>query len=361
MKPTTKFFLFFIPVAVVASFLFHAVMSLASPQVTAGMPLETINAITGMSTWSAAIMVGCGLGLFVALIAIRKWVPIIAVLLYMFAQTTMSVPLALVLKFKPEWYTTAIAAGILVAGLIMVALVHGMKFYNARRTFRSNISVVLTILAVVAVALGSVASNIINEALDLQNIMEQQFVDMSSNVIGILAIAIIGPIAEEVVFRGAICRSLLKKGVPTGLTVLISAMLFGLIHFNPAQIPFAFLMGLMLGYIYCRTGSLVPTIIAHIINNSVSVIVMAIYGEEANNTTFADMLGSQTTAWVVMAACALASIGLLYVLHKKCEPAEALWDKTDPDEPEVRVTPPAIPVTPSEIPLTPSEQPQNPS
>ena len=86
-----------------------------------------------------------------------------------------------------------------------------------------------------------------------------------------------------------------------------------------------------------------------------------IYGEEANNTTFADMLGSQTTAWVVMAACALASIGLLYVLHKKCEPAEALWDKTDPDEPEVRVTPPEIPVTPSEIPLTPSEQPQNPS
>lgn len=361
MKPTTKFFLFFIPVAIVASFLFHAVMSLASAQATAGMPLETINAITGMATWSASIMVGCGFALFVALIALKKWVPIIAVLLYMFAQSVMALPMVLVMRFKPEWNTAAMAASVLVAGLIMIALVHVMKFYNVQRSFRSNISVILTILAVVAVVFGSVACNIINEALDLQNIMEQQFVDMSSNIIGILAIAIIGPFAEEVVFRGAVCRSLLKKGVPTGLTILISAMLFGLIHFNPAQIPFAFLMGLMFGYIYCRTGSLVPTIIAHILNNSVSVIIMAIYGEEANNMTFADMLGSQTTAWVVMAVCVLASIGLLYVLHKKCEPAEVLWEKTDPDEPEAPVTPPAIPITPSEIPVTPPELPQNPS
>ena len=361
MKPTTKFFLFFIPVAVIVSIAFHAVMSLASAQATAGMPLETINTINGMATWSASIMVGCGFALLVALIAIKKWVPIIAVLLYMFVQTTMTVPLAMVMKFKPEWYTAAMGAGILVAGLIMIALVHAMKFYDVRRSFKSSIGAILTILAVVAVIIGSVAGNILNEALDLENIMEQQFIDMSSDVLGILAIAVIGPIAEEVVFRGAVCRSLLKKGVPVGLTVLISAMLFGLIHFNPAQIPFAFIMGLLLGYIYCRTGSLVPTIIAHILNNSISVVMMAIYGEESSNMTFADMLGSQTNAWIVMGVCALAAIGLLYVFHKKCEPAEVLWDKTDPDEPEAPVTPPEVPITPSEIPVTPPEIPQIPS
>ena len=343
MKPTAKFFLFFIPVAIITSFVFHAFMSLATADNMAGMPLETINALTGMSTWSAAIMVGCGFALFVALIAIKKWVPIIVVLLYMFAQSTMAIPLALVMKLKPEEYSAAIGLGIIVAGLLMILLVHAMKFYNAKNTFRNNISPTLIVIAIIAAIAGAFAGNIANEQLDLPNLMEQEFTDMSKNIIGILAIAIIGPIAEEVVFRGAVCRSLLKKGVSTGLTVLISAMLFGLIHFNPAQIPFAFVMGLVLGYIYCRTGSLVPTIITHILNNSISVFIMAKYGEEANDMTFADMLGSQTAAWILMAVCAVASIGLLYVLHKKAEPANVLWDKTYPDDTDIPVTPPEIP------------------
>lgn len=360
MKPTTKFFLIFLPVAIITSVLFHAVMTFAAAH-SQGMPLETINTITGMATWSGAIMVSCGFALFVALIALKKWVPIIVILLFFFLQTTVSIPLFFVTKFKPEWNITALGMGLLLANLMMIALVHAMKFYNAKRTFRNNLSPLLTAIAVVAAILGAFGGNIANEALALPNLMEQAFTDMSKNIISILAIAIIGPIAEEIVFRGAICRSLLKKGVPTGLTILISAMVFGLIHVNPAQVPFAFIMGLALGYIYCRTGSLVATIITHILNNSISVIFMAIYGEEANNTTFADMLGSQTTAWILMGVSIVASIGLLYVLHKKAEPAEVLWEKTDPDDSETPVTPPAIPVTPSEIPLTPSEQPQNPS
>ncbi|MBR3456074.1 MAG: CPBP family intramembrane metalloprotease [Bacteroidaceae bacterium] len=343
MKPTAKFFLFFIPVAIIASFVFHACMSVFTADNTAGMPLETISALSAMTTWSAAIMAGCGFALFVALIAIRKWIPIIVVLLYMFAQSVMAIPLAIVMKFKPEWYSATIGLGIIVSGLLMILLVHAMKFYNAKNTFRNSINPTLIVIAVIAAIAGAFAGNIANEQLDLPNLMEQQFTDMSKNIIGILAIAIIGPLAEEVVFRGAVCRSLLRKGVPTGLTVLISAMLFGLIHFNPAQIPFAFVMGIVLGYIYCRTGSLVPTIITHILNNSISVFVMAKYGEEANNMTFADMLGSQTAAWILMAVCIAVSIGLLYVLHKKAEPANVLWDKTDPDDNEFTVTPPEIP------------------
>lgn len=353
MKQTTTFFLIFLPVAIITSVLFHAVMTFSAGQ-SQGQPPEIIDAISGLSTWSGAIIAGCGFAVFVTLLALKKWVPIIVLLLYFFVQTAASIPMVFVTKFKPEWNIAALGAALVLANLLMILLVHAMKFYNAKRTFRNSLSTLLTVIAAIAAILWAFGGNIANEALDLPNILEQAFTDMSKDVISILGIAIIGPIAEEVVFRGAICRSLLKQGVPTGLTILISAIIFGLIHVNPAQVLYAFFMGLALGYIYCRTGSLIPTIITHILNNSISVFVMAKYGEEAKNMTFANMLGSQTAAWILMGISIVASICLLYVLHKKAEPAEVLWKKTDPDEPEMPVTPPAIPVTPSEIPEIPS-------
>ena len=92
---------------------------------------------------------------------------------------------------------------------------------------------------------------------------------------GYVAVGILAPLAEEVVFRGAILRTLLgimsKKN--HWVAIIISAALFGLAHFNAAQFINALLMGLLLGWMYYRTGSLVPGILLHWVNNTMAYVL----------------------------------------------------------------------------------------
>ena len=104
----------------------------------------------------------------------------------------------------------------------------------------------------------------------IPNIMEQSFNILQSGWGGILAIAIVGPVLEELLFRGAITHALLQQYNPTK-AILISAFIFGIFHINPIQVVAAFLIGLLLAWVYYKTASLLPCILMHILNNSISV------------------------------------------------------------------------------------------
>lgn len=93
-------------------------------------------------------------------------------------------------------------------------------------------------------------------------------------------VCIIPPIVEEMLFRGAALQSLRRYG--DGFAVVASAALFGLYHANFIQMVFAFLCGLAMGYAVIRTGSLLPSILIHFVNNSLSFaldLVQRYYGE----------------------------------------------------------------------------------
>ncbi|MBP5663640.1 MAG: CPBP family intramembrane metalloprotease [Bacteroidales bacterium] len=53
--------------------------------------------------------------------------------------------------------------------------------------------------------------------------------------------------------------------------IVISALIFGLIHMNPVQMVYGSLYGLLLGWLFWRTGSLLPGIVIHIANNTVAM------------------------------------------------------------------------------------------
>jgi len=110
----------------------------------------------------------------------------------------------------------------------------------------------------------------------LPDLSESTFSTLQAGWVGILCIAIIGPILEELLFRGAITKVLLQKYNPTK-AIIISALIFGIVHLNPVQILSASLVGLLLGWIYYKTASLIPCILLHIINNSVSVYMSLTY------------------------------------------------------------------------------------
>ena len=91
----------------------------------------------------------------------------------------------------------------------------------------------------------------------------------AENIIYFIAIAVVPPIIEEFLFRGAILGSLRKHG--DALAIVVSAVMFGFAHSNFIQTPVTFLVGLVLAYLTVKTNSLIPAIIVHFVNNSSSV------------------------------------------------------------------------------------------
>lgn len=113
--------------------------------------------------------------------------------------------------------------------------------------------------------------------LFLPDWMSDAFDRLSSDWLGIVCIAVLGPILEEFLFRGAITKVLLKTYSPVK-AILISGLIFGVFHLNPAQVVGACLSGFLFAWLYYRTGSLVPCIMIHVLNNSLSIGLSLKYG-----------------------------------------------------------------------------------
>ena len=111
--------------------------------------------------------------------------------------------------------------------------------------------------------------------IEMDENTQQIITSMMKEPWGYVAVGILAPLAEEVVFRGAILRTLLgimsKKN--HWVAIMISAAIFGVVHANLAQFINALLMGLLLGWMYYRTGSLVPGILLHWVNNTMAYVL----------------------------------------------------------------------------------------
>lgn len=122
-------------------------------------------------------------------------------------------------------------------------------------------------------------------AMSTSRAMEEAMRMLMESQWSIVIVGFVVPIAEEMVFRGAILRRLLKyadsrSGRDQKLkqrysigAVVVSALVFGLIHINPAQIVNATLMGLLLGYVYMRTDSILPCVVLHCANNVIICLI----------------------------------------------------------------------------------------
>lgn len=81
---------------------------------------------------------------------------------------------------------------------------------------------------------------------------------------------------EELFFRGLILTNLLPYG--RGFAIIASSVIFGLSHGNHDQILFATLSGLILGWLYCESGSLYCSVIVHMFNNLIATIETVLIG-----------------------------------------------------------------------------------
>ena len=128
-----------------------------------------------------------------------------------------------------------------------------------------------------------------------------------------LVVAVFAPIFEEWMCRGMVLRGLLTKMKPVW-AIVISALFFAVIHLNPWQALNAFLIGLVMGYVYYKTGSLLLTMLIHFVNNGTSVIFSHIDSmkDYVDAAAWVEVMDKSTYAliyvvsFVILAACLYA-------------------------------------------------------
>ena len=127
----------------------------------------------------------------------------------------------------------------------------------------------------------------------------------------ILLAVIMAPIFEEIVFRGIIQKGLMNKGMKPWKAIIISAVIFGLVHGNPWQFVGAVLLGSVLGLVYYKTKSLLLSILLHAFNNLCSAILI-FYGK---TESFADNF--QVSEYVVLGVGVVLFSVFYYLFTRK--------------------------------------------
>ncbi len=176
------------------------------------------------------------------------------------------------------FHNIEIAKWTLVIGLMLIAVLFFSKSYvnlSFGRIERRMVWPAIGMSVLIAVAQLLVTISVLSlfdvdffyqgEALERR----QQLI---SGIAGALFVIVSGPIIEEICFRGLLLDGILKTRCHPWVAILISAVAFGLVHGLWAPFVTATLFGLLTGWLYWRTGSIIPGLIIHIANNSLTAI-----------------------------------------------------------------------------------------
>ena len=215
---------------------------------------------------------------------------------------------------------TTLIVSLMASSIVVLALFLYFRWAEVSRSYvRSRPWSVLFWSALAAVG-AIIPSEFVQELMPkLPNLVEQEFDTILRNRWGYLTIGLLAPVCEELVFRGAILRTLLRwrRG---WAAIAISALLFSLVHANPVQMPHAFVIGLLLGWLYYRTDSVVPGVVYHWVNNSIAYVVYNLYPNP--EMTLVDLFGSQRSVVAAVLFSLLILLPSLYQLNLRLRKAQ---------------------------------------
>ena len=219
-----------------------------------------------------------------------SWLIIITFLvIWMIASNVVIIALFIALGFADISFGLAFSIALLLMELILIPLVllyihvdGSLSRTKEMFHFGSKIRVAILIIAIpvvvtiidwiLVIIYGVVFLGLFGEPsvyTDLGTTWESGWIDVALLMI---AVAIVTPIAEELMFRGYILDSI-RRIHGDWPAIIGSAILFGLVHINPFLVGQAFIGGVIYGWIRIRTGSLLPSIACHMMWNIMALSV----------------------------------------------------------------------------------------
>ncbi len=252
-------------------------------------------------------------------LAIQCVAQFLVVAVYMIATRQNSADL------PPLWHI----ATMVLFSVATILLFLKMKWFRASRSYvRSR---PWTVLAWCVVAsLGAIVPSLMLQSLipdwsgwakELADETNKQLEGLMRVPGGYMVIALLPPVVEEMVFRGAVLKSLLhwQRRRPWAM-IALSALIFALAHLNPAQMPHTFLIGLLLGWMYMRTGSIVPGVAYHWANNTAAYVMFHLYH---NPQSLSDIIGTGTRPLLMALLFSLCIfIPAIFQLNQRMKPAK---------------------------------------
>ena len=177
---------------------------------------------------------------------------------------------------------STLGPALLVSDFLVIVILLAIKYCGFKELFQKVPADVLLISIVFAMC-GMFAVDLLSTTVDIPNKLEEQFQAMAGTITGFLGICIVGPIMEEIIMRRVILKEMEAATKSMWWGIIISSALFAIIHINPIQVVFAMPAGIFLGWLYCKTGSLLVPICIHILNNTISFITISIGSDSEIN------------------------------------------------------------------------------
>ena len=144
-----------------------------------------------------------------------------------------------------------------------------------------------------------------NYIVDLNNLLQPESV--FGYILLIIAIAIIAPIGEELLFRGFLQQFLEQHWKDITRAILITSLFFSIIHMNPYWFIQIYILGIMLGFLSWKTNSIFPPLILHALNNGTALLFSFIDTEKS----IWYLWNNHVAPWVLLLAIVLVYTGFV--------------------------------------------------
>ena len=144
-----------------------------------------------------------------------------------------------------------------------------------------------------------------NYIVDLNNLLQPESV--FGYILLIIAIAIIAPIGEELLFRGFLQQFLEQHWKDITRAILITSLFFSIIHMNPYWFIQIYILGIMLGFLSWKTNSIFPPLILHALNNGTALLFSFIDPEKSSWYLW----NNHVAPWILLLAIVLVYTGFV--------------------------------------------------
>lgn len=219
-----------------------------------------------------------------------------------------------------------LAMGLMLSTVAMLLFLHFAGFFRLRWRLFKSISFRPLLFSTLLVFTSMFALNIFVQWFNLNDNLADQFNGLVHNVVGAFTVSVLAPLLEEAMFRGAMQGYMMRRFNPW-VGIVVAALVFGVFHMNPVQIMYATLLGVVFGWIYYRTRSLMSVIVGHVLNNSIATAVMLLFPASEVEQVPATQPTSVEFGFEVMTFMGFVALSLLLAvkLHRMLPPVSRPW------------------------------------
>ena len=215
-----------------------------------------------------------------------------------------------------------LALGIFVVPMFLYA--HLISFdFKFKNLVRQNVMLVITIMLIIVPFIAMLTEfNLSIKAPDWLNQIDEKsdltiaaLLKMDSNVdflFNLLIIAIMPAVGEELFFRGYLQQTITKWTISPHIGIIITAILFSVIHFQFYGLIPRFILGVLLGYVFLWSNNLWLPIIAHFVNNA-QVLVISFVNKDQNSSMLSNNVDTTIGIFSFFGAALL-----MYLLYQSC-------------------------------------------